>query len=126
MGGGGWHGEGEEWGEGGEVAAALGGEEQEEGVRRRLPMTGDGSRVRESVVTPGVGGGAGEEEDGGEEGGAGRVGDKSNCPEWVSERLRPGPASSPLAPPPPPLVTAEVVAMTITAVCGSATVARLA
>lgn len=108
------------------MAAALGGEEQEEGVRRRLPMTGDGSRVRESVVTPGVGGGAGEEEEGGEEGGAGRVGDKSNCPEWVSERLRPGPASSPLAPPPPPFATVEVVAMTMTAVCGSATVARLA
>lgn len=47
------------------MAAALGGEEQEEGVRRRLPMTGDGSRVRDSVVTPGVGGGAGGEEEGG-------------------------------------------------------------
>lgn len=58
-------------------------------------------------------------------GGAGRVGDKSNCPELVNERLRPGPAFSLLVPPPPP-VTVEVVAMTMTAFCGSATVARLA
>lgn len=128
-GGRGRHGEGEERGEGGEVAGGLGGEEQEEGVRRRLPMTGEGRRVRESVVTPGVGGGgAGEEEEGGDEGlvvgGAGRAGDRSNCPELVSDRLRPGPASSPLLAPPP--VTAEVVAMTITAFCGSATVVRLA
>lgn len=83
-------------------------------------MTGEGRRVRESVVTPGA---AGEEEEGGDEGlvvgGAGRAGDSSNCPELVSDRLRPGPASSPLVPP-------EVVAMTMTAFCGSATVARLA
>lgn len=126
--GGGGHGEGEEWGEGGEVAGALGGEEQEEGVRRRLPITGDGSRVRESVATPAAGGGAGgeeeeEEDEEGEEalvpGGPGREGDRSNCPELVKERLRPGPASS-LGPPPP--VMAEVVAMTMTAFCGSATV----
>lgn len=115
-------------GEGGEGAGALGGEEQEEGVRRRLPMTGDGRRVRERVVTPGGGGGgAGEEEDGGEgaleAGGAEREGDRSNRPELVSDRLRPGPASS-LDPPPPE--TAEVVAMTMTAFCGSATAARLA
>lgn len=121
--GGGGHGEGDECGEGGEVAGALGGEEQEEGVRRRLPMTGDGSRVRESVVTPGAGGGAGEEEEALVLGGPARAGDRSNCPELVNERLRPGPASS-LGPPPP--VTAEFVAMTMTAFCGSATVARLA
>lgn len=120
-------GQGEEWGEGGEGAGALGGEEQEEGVRRRLPMTGDGRRVRERVVTPGGGGGAGEEEAGGEvaleAGGAEREGDRSNRPELVSERLRPGPASSLDAPPPE---TAEVVAMTMTAFWGSVTAARLA
>lgn len=125
--GGGGRGEGDKRGEGGEVAAALGGEEQEEGVRRRLPMTGDGRRVRESVVTPGAGGGAGEEEEGGEEAlvlaGPARVGDRRSCPEPVNERLRPGPASS-LGPPPP--ATAEAVAMTMRAFCGSATVARLA
>lgn len=88
-------------------------------------MTGEGRRVRESVVTGG--GAGGEEEEGGEEavvlGGPGRAGDRSSCPELVNERLRPGPASS-LGPPPP--ATAEAVAMTMTAFCGSATAARLA
>lgn len=64
---------------------------EEEGVRSRPPMTGEGRRVRERVATPGAGtggggreGGAGEEEEGGEgeEGaGAGRAGERSNCPE---------------------------------------------
>lgn len=104
-------------------------------------MTGEGRRVRERVATPGAWtggggseGGAGEEEDGGEgepgflEGG-GRPGESSSWPERVSDRLLPGPASSPLPPPPPPPplppVMAVVVAMTITAFWGSATVVRL-
>lgn len=127
--GGGWGGEGEERGEGEEVEVTGGGGEQEDGVRSRPLITGDGRRVRESVATPEGGGGTGVEEEGGagEEGllagGGGRAGDSNSCPEWVSDILRPGPASSPLAPPPPARV--EVVAMTMTAFWGSATVVRL-
>lgn len=105
-------------------------------------MTGEGRRVRERVATPGAWtggggslGGAGEEEEEGGEGeagfpaGGGRAGESSNCPEWVSDRLLPGPASSALATPPPPrppvVMAAVVVAMTITAFWGSATVVRL-
>lgn len=76
-------------------------------------MTGEGRRVRERVATPGAWtegggseGGAGEEDEGGEgeaglPAGGGTAGESSNWPEWVSDRLLPGPASSPLAPPPP-------------------------
>lgn len=138
-------GEGEEWEEGGEVAAAGAGEqmeeevlEEEEWVRSRPPMTGEGRSVRESVATPGAltgdggggrEGGAGEEEVGGEgeadlAAGGGRAGESSNCPDRVSDRLLPGPASSPIAPPPPAM--AVVVAMTMRAFWGSATVVRLA
>lgn len=54
--------EGEDGGEGEEreAAAAGGGERteehvlEEEGVRSRPPMTGEGRRVRESVATPGA------------------------------------------------------------------------
>lgn len=116
---------------------------EEEGVRSRPPMTGEGRRVRERVATPGAWteggagseGGVGEDEDGGvgEAGllaGGGRAGESSNWPERVSDRLLPGPASSPLAPlpppPPRPPAMAVVVAMTITAFWGSATVVRLA
>ena len=115
---------------------------EEEGVRSRPPITGEGRRVRERVATPaawtggggGSEGGAGEEEGGeGEAGlpaGGGRAGESSNWPDRVSDRLLPDAASSPLAPPPtpPPLppAMAVVVAMTITAFWGSATVVRLA
>lgn len=144
--GGGRGGEGGDGGEGGEAAAGGGGELieeevlEEEGVRSRPPITGEGRRVRERVATPaawtggggGSEGGAGEEEEGGEgetglPAGGGRAGESSNWPERVSDRLLPGPASSPLAPPPPlPPAMAVVVAMTITAFWGSATVVRLA
>lgn len=101
-------------------------------------MTGEGRRVRERVATPGAWtgggseGGAGEEEDGGEGEaglpvGGGRVGESSNWPERVSDRLLPAPASSPLPPPPPlPPVMVVVVAMTMSAFWGSATVVKLA
>lgn len=129
------------------MAAGGGGERreeeevfEEEGVRSRPPMTGEGRRVRERVATPGAWtggggreGGTGEEEEGGEGEvgppvGAERAGESSNCPEWVSDRLLPGPASSPPPPPPPcpPLpAMLVVVAMTSTAFWGSATVVRL-
>lgn len=137
--GGGGGGEGDEGGgDGGEAAAGGGGERreaEEEGVRSRPPMTGEGRRVRERVATPGAwtGGGGGraggvgeEEEDGGEgeaglPAGGGRAGESRSWPERVSDRLLLGPASSPLAP--PPVVAA--VAMTMTAFWGSATVVRL-
>lgn len=145
-GGGGGGGEGEEGGEGGETAAAGGGGEQrevdvleEDGVKRRPPITGEGRRVSERVVTPGActggggrEGGAGEEEEVGGEGevglmpGGGRAGESSNCPEPVNDRLLRKPASSALAtPPPPPSPVMAAVAMTMTAFCGSATVVRL-
>lgn len=132
--GGGGGSKGEEGGE--EAVAARGGELMEvevlevEGVRSRPPMTGEERRVRESVATPGActgggggrrAGGAGEEEEEGvgEAGLAARgwtVGESSNCPERVSDKLLPGPTSSPLAPsPPPPPAMAVVVAMTMTA-----------
>lgn len=106
--------------------------EEEEWVRSRPPMTGEGRSVRESVATPGAltgDGGVGEEEVGGEgeadlAAGGGRAGESSNCPDRVSDRLLPGPASSPIAPPPPAM--AVVVAMTMRAFWGSATVVRLA
>lgn len=112
-------------------------EEEEGGVRSRLPMTGEGRRVRERVVTPGVwpgGGGGGREWGAGDEeqeagegdealvAGGGRVGESSNGPGWFRDRFLPCPASSPPAPPPP--VRAVVVAITMT--WGSATVVRLA
>lgn len=106
-------------------------------------MTGEGSRVRETVATPGAGGvgregGAGEEDVGGEgeaglvAGAGGRAGESSNWPERVRDKLLPGPDSSAAAAPPlprppaaplPPMAAA--VAMTITAFCGRATVVRL-
>lgn len=121
-------------------------EEDEEGVRSRPPITGEGRRAREREATPGAceGGGregrAGEEEDK-EEGGEGeegllggrvRAGESTSWPEWVKDRFLLGPASCPPgspAPPPPlpplPPVIAVVVAMTINAFCGSATVVML-
>lgn len=90
-------------------------------------MTGEGRRVRESVATPGTWtggggreGGVGEEDEGGEgevgfAAGGGIAGERTSCPEWVRERLRPCPASSTLTPPPPPPPMAAVVAITITA-----------
>lgn len=59
--------------------------------------------------------------------GGGKVGESNNCPDWVSDRLFLGPASSPVDPPAPtPPVMAVVVAITMRAFWGSATVARLA
>lgn len=100
----------------------------EEGVRRRLPMTGEGRRVRESVATPGAcsGGaeearedGAGEDDKGGGEeagwpAGGGSVGESSNCLGWVNDRLLAGPASSPPSPPlAPPAPTPPAMAVAV-------------
>lgn len=101
----------------------------EDGVRRRPPMTGEGRRVRESVATPGAcsggagggrGEGAGGEDEGGEgeagwAAGGGSVGESSSClVDWLNDRLLAGPVSSPppLAPPAPtPPAMAVAVAM---------------
>lgn len=136
-------GEGEDGGEVREAAAAAGREGggrgggerleghvvDEDGVRRSPPMTGEGSRVRDSVATPGAcrggtGGareGAGGDNEGGEGEagwpvGGGSVGESNNCLDWVNDRLLAGPASSPpslpLAPPAPtPPVMVVAVAM---------------
>lgn len=114
--GGGRGGEGEEGAQRGEVL-----EEDEEGVRSRPPMTGEGRRVTESVVTPGALTGGGEQGRAGGAGeaglvaGGGRAGESSSCPERVSDRFLPAPASSPLAPPSPLPLAMAVVAMTMTA-----------
>lgn len=111
----------------------------EDGVKSRPPMTGEGRRVRERVATPGActggggrEGGTGEEvEDGGEgevglTAAGGRAGESSNWPEPVNDRLLLRLGSSPLAtPPPPPSPAMAAVAMTMSPFCVSATVVRL-